>query len=319
MSKPKVSVIIPSGQEQFLAQTVADLFRTASDQIEVIVALDGAPLTAPVPPLVEHPNLHVLQFGTRRGMRACLNAAAQVASAPWLMKTDAHCKFVEGWDAMRTDCADNWVMIPRRYSLDAENWAIEQNGKGPRDYHYLSSPIWSIRERDDYSMHGLEWPQRTRERKDKPEYLIDEVMAWQGSCWFMSRAHWDRLGGLDETTYGTFAQEPQEIGNKTWLGPWDGRLMVNKAVWYAHLHKGKRYPHLWRMYQVTREEIAKGHVWSAGFWMNNKWEQRAHDLAWLIDRFGGGGPGGVPTWDADWQVQLERYNQTHTWDGHTVA
>lgn len=304
----KVSVLIPSGQEQFLAQTVDDVFRKAAGEIEVIVTLDGTWLN---PPLTDRPGLHVLHFGAAHGMRACLNAAAAVATGDWLMKTDAHCMFAEGWDTMRTDCADNWVMIPRRYSLDAENWTIEQNGKGPRDYHYLSSPLWSIRERDDYSMHGLEWPQRTRERKDKPEFLIDETMSWQGSCWLMSRKHWDRLGGLSEEGYGTFAQEPQEIGNKTWLGPWDGRLMVNKHIWYAHLHKGKRYPHLWRMYQMTREEIAKGHVWSANYWMNNQWPQRAHDLDWLIDRFGGGA-GGVPTWDADWLVQLDRLNQSHT-------
>ena len=290
----KVSVVIPAGDEPFLAQTVADVFAKAAGEIEVLVVLDGAwPRSLPE----DHAGLKIIHFSEHKGMRACINAGAAVATGEWLMKTDAHCMFAEGYDeVLKRDCAPNWLMVPRRWSLDPENWCIEENRKGPRDYHYLSCPIWSIRERDDYSMHGMEWRERTKERYDKPEFEVDETMSWQGSCWFMAREHWERLGGLSEEGYGTFAQEPQELGNKTWLGPWDGRLMVNKRTWYAHLHKGKRYAHLWRQYPVTRAEIAAGHEWSARFWMENHWSKRSHDLEWLIERFAP-----VPTWPADWK------------------
>ncbi len=293
----KVSVIVPARNERFLAQTLDDLFAKAAGEVEVVAVLDGY---WPDPPIEDHRGLHLVHFGEVKGMRAAINAGAAVATGEWLMKCDAHCMFALGFDEeLKRNCADNWLMIPRRYSLDPENWAIQENGKGPRDYHYLSCPIWSIRERDDYSMHGLEWPQRTRERLDKPEFEVDETLSWQGSCWFMACKHWERLGGLYEEGYGTFAQEPQEIGLKTQLGPWGGQIMVNKRTWYAHLHKGKTYG---RMYNQNKEEIHRGHEFAAHFWMENRWEERAHDLEWLIDRWWP-----VPTWPEDWKEARALY------------
>lgn len=287
----EVSILIPAGGEQFLAKTVDDLLAKAAGDIEIIPVLDGA---WPNPPLPDHKQLRIIHFGVHRGMRACLNAGAAIATGQWLMKIDAHCMVGEGYDEiMKKDCADNWVMTLRRWSLDAENWAIENNGKPPRDYHYLSSPYWSITSKDDYSMHGREWWQRIRERMDKPEFEVDETPSWQGSLWFMSRKHWDWLGGLDENLYGTFASEPQEIGNKTWLG--GGAVMCSKKTFYCHLHKGSRYQHLWRMYGLVRKEIAEGHVRSALYWMNDQWSGRIHNMRWFVEeKFPG-----MPTWPTD--------------------
>jgi len=37
--------------------------------------------------------------------------------------------------------------------------------------------------------------------------------------------------------------------------------------------------------------------WSAEYWMNNRWEGRIHDIAWLIDeKFPG-----MPTWPDNWK------------------
>lgn len=108
---------------------------------------------------------------------------------------------------------------------------------------------------------------------------------------------WGFLGGMSEVGYGTFTQEPQEIGMKTWLG--GGAVKVNKKVWYAHLHKGRTYG---RMYHQDRAEVVRGHNYSADYWMNNRWEKRIHDVEWLIDRFWP-----VPTWPVNWkEVEGER-------------
>lgn len=140
-------------------------------------------------------------------------------------------------------------------------------------------------------MHGAVWNQRTVERMGDNKYDIDETMSFQGSLWFMHRDWWNFLGGMSEEGYGTFSQEPQEIGNKTWLG--GGAVMTNKLTWYAHLHKGKTFG---RMYSVSSREILAGHKYSGEYWMGNQWEGRIHDIDWLVDRFWP-----VPTWPEDWR------------------
>jgi len=280
-----ISVIVPSRGEPFTGKTIDDLFAKASGEIEVIVILDGF---WPDPPLIDHKGLTILHRGEARGMRSAINSAAAIAKGDYLMKCDAHCMFAEGFDeVLKADCNDNWIVIPRRYRLDAEAWALQDVGKPPIDYHYLSCPITNP---DGYSMHGAIWPERSRERL-APEYDIDDTMSFQGSMWFMARQHWEWLGGMSEQGYGTFSQEPQEIGNKTWLG--GGRIVTNKKTWYAHLHKGKKYG---RGYYIGKEEVVNGHEYSAHYWMGNKWEKRIRDIEWLVDKFSP-----VPTWPENWQ------------------
>lgn len=287
----KISVIIPSRNEIFLTQTVNDIFNKATGDIEVIAILDGY---WPEPILENRPNLILIHWGASKGMRAGINAAAAIARGEYLMKVDAHCMFEPGFDeVLKADCDKDWVVIPRRDRLDAENWCKQETGKIPIDYHYLSCPITN---RDGYSMHGAIWPERAKERNG-PEYDIDDTMSFQGSLWFMHRAYfWDFLGGLSEEGYGTFSQEPQEIGMKVWLG--GGRVVTNKRTTYYHLHKGKTYG---RGYFMNKREIVDGHEYSARFWMNNRWAGRAHDIEWLIEKFWP-----VPTWPEDWQ---ERRNE----------
>lgn len=293
----KLSVIIPARNELFLPQTVNDLLFKAAGDVEVIAVLDGY---WPNPPLTEDKRLVQIHRGRALGMRASINAGAAAARGEYLMKCDAHCMFEEGYDEkLKADCEGNWIVIPSRYSLDAENWTIEQNRKPRRDYHYLCYP--DPNKAHDGGMHGVEWWDRGRERAS-PEYDIDDTMSFQGSCWFMKKSWFDGfLGGMSEVGYGTFSQEPQEIGNKTWLG--GGAVKVNKKTWYAHLHKGKRYG---RMYSINQGEIIQAHNWSADYWMGNKWEGRIHDIDWLVDKFWP-----VPTWPDDWR-EAYAYQPLHT-------
>jgi len=278
----KVSVIIPARNEQFLAQTVADLFTKAAGDIEVVVTLDGY---WPSLPLADRDNLTLIHRGRAMGMRAALNAAAAVATGDYLLKLDAHCMFEQGFDeVLQADCEPDWLVIPRRVSLDAEEWVIAHTGKSPVDYEYLSYP-----DPPEKGIHGAVWRDRARERLDTE---IDENLSFQGSCWFMRRDYfWDRIGGMSEEGYGTFIQEPQELGLKVWLG--GGKIVTNKKTWYAHLHKGKRYG---RGYYLSKRECITGNLYSTDFWMNNRWPERVHDMDWLIERFWP-----VPTWPDDWK------------------
>lgn len=277
----RVSVLIPSRNERFLPQTVRGMLDNARGDVEVIVALDGYDT-----PLVDDPRLKVIHHPEAEGMRACINDAASLASGDYLLKADAHCLFAEGYDvALVADCEPNWMVIPRRYSLDAEKWERRLD-KSPIDAHYLSYPY--IDPNVDTGLHGVPWNERTRARKD---VLLDEEMSTQGSSWFMHRTHWARLGGMNHDKWGRFFYEPQELGLKTWLG--GGAMMVNKRTWYAHLHKDKTYGRGYHLPNGERERYTPPFT---DYWLNNRWSGRVHDFEWLIDRFWP-----VPTWPDNWR------------------
>lgn len=268
-----VSVIIPSRSDQFLQQTVDDLLEKAEGEIEVIVVLDGY---WPNPILRDDPRVVVLHHGivhNNVGMRGSINTGADIARGDYIMKIDEHCMVDQGYDVkLAADCEDNWVVIPRRYRLDAENWKVIEDGRPPIDYMYIQN-------KDGY-LHGSEW-----KRPERESILIDDTMSLQGSCWFLSKKFWDEvIGPMDDTNYGPFANEAQEIGNKAWLS--GGAVRVNKKTWYAHWHKNKSgYGFSHEQHRAFNESVAKGRSYSADFWLNNKWDKRVHDFDWLINKF----------------------------------
>jgi glycosyltransferase involved in cell wall biosynthesis len=267
----KVSMILPSRGEMFLSKTVEDIYAKAVGEIEVIVILEGY---WPNPPLKEHPNLVLIHKGTPEGLRSAVNTGASAASGKYIMKLDAHCMLDQGFDEkMKADCDKDWVVIPRRYSLEPEAWEILNNRKSPVDAHYLSYPFkdWEI------GMHGNVWNERARARLDVP---IDDEMSSQGSCYFMETSYYHKLGGMSNEGYGTFTQEFQEIGNKCWLS--GGRVVINKKTWYAHLHKGKHYG---RGYPLSQREMIAGNHYCVKYWLTNQWQGRKHDFNWLIKKF----------------------------------
>ncbi len=279
----RLSIIIPSRNEQFLVPTVNDLLAKAAGDIEIIVVLDGYWTDLPSDPRVK-----VLHRGTALGMRPAINGAVQIATGTHLMKLDAHCMVAPGFDdVLRADYhEDNWVLIPRRERLDPERWAKTEDGRPPIDAHFLSYPYERPGD-PSCGLHGTEWRARQAARRD---VLLDEEMSSQGSCWVMSRAQWARVGPLDGVHYGSFIQEFQEIGLKTWLG--GGACMVTKRTWYAHLYKGKKYGRGYSMQGFNHEA---GRDYCTDFWMHDRpFFGRVYPLRWLIERFWP-----VPTWPAD--------------------
>ena len=262
----KLSIIIPSHKDPLIHQTIESLLQNMRGEFEIIVVLDGY---IPDVPIKNDPRIKVLAIEKNVGMRDAINAGMKLSQGKYLMKCDEHCMFDEGLDIkILDDIEDDWVVIPRRYKLDTDRWVICKDDKEPIDYERL------VINRPE-KIGGLNWPQRAKERKD---ILIDETMVFQGSCWFMSRKHWDFLGGLQKEGYGTFAQEAIEIALKTWLG--GGKVMVNKKTWYAHKHRK-----FGRISPVKNYEIDAGNRYSQDYWLNNRWEKRVHNLDWLMARF----------------------------------
>lgn len=292
MSKDsKVTIVIPARHELYLQHTVTDILTKATGDIELIVVLDNYWHD---PILTDDPRLTIVHWGVRRGLRAAVNAAAEIGTGDYLMKVDAHCLFDEGFDEkLKADCDVDWLVIPRRYALDADNWKVKD--KEPVDAMYLSYPF--IDENNQLGLHGKVWKERGRARKD---VLLDEDMCFQGSSWFMPMRYFrDLIYPMDEVNYGMFIGEPQELAGKIWLS--GGRVMRNKKTWYAHLWKGRDYraKFLERMgfsySRVGLKERARGNAYSLDFWFHNRpFKGRIHDLSWLVDRFYP-----VPTWSED--------------------
>jgi len=282
----KVSIIIPSRNEMFLDKTVNDILSKATGEIEVIVILDGES-SYKIPS--ESKNVEVIKSPVR-GMRKSTNLGASLATGDYFMKCDAHCMFSEGFDEiLKADLEDNWVAVPRRYSLDPEEWSI-RTWRPVADYHYF---VWPWRLKDDISFRSLKWKDKAELKKD---ILIDDEMTSQGSCWIMSKEHfWKRIEGLSDERYGDFYQEFHQIGNMTWLG--GGRVVVNKKCWYAHLHKGRQYG---KGFSLSRKSAEQSSKFVLDYWINNKWPNRKYDFEWLIDKFWP-----VPTWPENWRSLLQ--------------
>ncbi len=239
-----ISIIIPSVNDPVLQKTIDDIRQKAVDEIEIIVVADGVNLAIT--------GATVVKNDVRLGLREAVNRGVVHSTGKYIMKIDEHCMVGEGFDVKLLEhIEDNWIVIPRRYKLDVEKWEIMD--EPPIDYDRL------LIDRPD-KLTGVYW---TKSRLARTDVAIDETMVFQGSCYCMSRTHWDWLGGLHEEGYGPFAQEAIELALKTWLG--GGKVMVNKNTWYAHKHRK-----FGRVVSPRSSEVNAGNKYSQDFWLNNR-------------------------------------------------
>jgi len=272
----KLSVVIPARNEQFLNKTISDLLTKATQELEIIVVLDGY-----WPEVIQDSRVIYIHFSDSVGMRACINAGVAVAKGEYILKTDAHCMFAKGFDeALKADCEDNWVVIPRRLRLEPESWTLRDVGKPAMDYMFLTYPDpTDLGAFGGPSLQGREWRERNIDESLKSK-LIDDCMTFQGSAWFMKKSYFEWLELMDQDTYGEFMKEAQEIGLKCWLS--GGRVVRNKKTWYAHLHKGKKYG---RGYPLSKKEVNKG-TQAINKWVHSKqWRKQVYPLSYLIRKF----------------------------------
>jgi GT2 family glycosyltransferase len=295
---PRVSVIIPSRNEIFLKKTTEDILSKAKNDIEVLVVLEG--YWPPPEEIIDDPRVKYIHNGKPKGLRGAVMGAVEVAKGEYIMKIDAHCMFSKGYDvALAGDCKDDWVAIPRRYPLDAENWKIQErkDNKYPIDYMYVACPG----KNNKGDLGGEIWHERNRDPKLE-KVLVDDLMTFQGSCWFMKRDYFKKLGLFDIKSYGTFRKEPQEISMKAWLS--GGRVVRNKKAWYAHLHKGSKYK---RGYGFKKGDWNKGDEFNKKWLTNEAWKggKQTKTFKWLVDKFN------PPGWDNhDWSSYIPLKTKT---------
>lgn len=273
-----ISVVIPSRNEIFLTATIKDLLAKAHEDIEVIAVLEGYWPEE----LVKDDKVHYIYNGKPRGMRGAINAGVAIAKGEFIMKCDAHCAFMDGFDkVLKADIEPNWVVVPRRYSLDTDNWTYM---KRPHDYLFLCYP----NDPNDFggpSLKGKDWGALNKDQQ-RAGMEIDDLMSAQGSSYFMYRDYFHWLELLDEENYGHFSNEFQEVGNKVWLS--GGRVIRNKKVWYAHLHKGRKWGRGW---PLGKSVLNRGAAYTNQWMEGQHWHKQDRDIRWMVNHFWP-----VPTW-----------------------
>lgn len=293
-----VSVIIPSRSDQYLQKTVDDLLSKAEGEIEVIVVYDGRwadPILKDDPRVIQ---IHHGEVHNNLGMRESINLGVRLSSGEYLMVIDEQCGVDQGFDVkLVADCKDDWVIIPRRKRLEPETWTLVEDGRVDIDYMYVEYPYAKPYDKTQ-GLHGAEWKQRYFDNQD---VMIDDTPTMQGSCYFMTRKHWDKvIGELDSTYYGPFTMEAQEVGLKTWLS--GGRVVVNKNTWYSHWHKGskgKGYGFSNEQYRRHQEGMEKGRLYAIEYWL--KTNDFKYDWDWFVtEKFPD-----MPGWSKDWRQRVE--------------
>ena len=249
-----LSIIIPVREDLYLQRTIDDILKKSTADIEIIVVLDGYWPEQ----LTGGDNLRIIHKGKAAGMRPNINAAARVANGKYLLKCDAHCCFAPGFDsALIAAAQDDLLLVPRRFDLDAKSWIHRPPYV---DQMYISPP--------EKGFKGRVWDIKT-------EGVIVDLMTFQGSCWFMPKTLFEKIGGEDEQ-YGTSGKEAQELGNKVWLS--GGRVARHTGTWYAH-HSFKR------TYGLPKGERERSKDRAIDIWTNDKWPGAVRKFQWLINKF----------------------------------
>jgi glycosyltransferase involved in cell wall biosynthesis len=290
-----LSVLIPARRELWLRRTVDDVLAQARADTEIIVVLDGEPAD---PPLPDDPRVRVLAYLTPIGQRAATNAAAAISTADYLMKLDAHCALDEGFDVKLLEAArqlgDDVTQIPAQWNLHVFDWVCacgKRLYQGPTPTtcecgapRWQRELVWKPRHRrlttawyfDTEPKFGY-WAAAQKQQRES----MCDVMTSLGACWFMSRARFVELGGMDEAA-GSWGSFGIEVACKSWLS--GGRHVVNRDTWFAHMFRTQggdfSFP-----YPITNSQQERARQRARELWFGNTWPGQTRPLLWLLEHF----------------------------------
>ena len=277
-----LSICIPSKTEKFLDNTIRDVLENATGEIEVFPILDGYDC-----PRIDDPRVHYIVMPETPYMkkRHGINKMVEMCKGDYVATLDAHCLVAKGFDEqLIKDHKPNWVQVPQRRRLDAENWCEQdQCGRPPIDYEYF---MWNAVYKDR-GLHGYKWDSRTLERKD---IMIDDILTMQASMWFMTKDWYIKRGFMKTDGYTGWGAEAEEICLETWKN--GGECKVNKNTSYMHLHKGKQYG---RMYHLGEGERRASYAYSYDYWVN----ENKDFFKKIINKFMP-----LPNWPENWEELL---------------
>ena len=231
MNEKKLSVVIPSYKDPLLHKTIDSLWENSElgDQLEIIVVLDRY---WPVKQIKSDPRIKIIHLGANHGMRGAINSGMAIARGEFVARCDEHIMFSPGYDKVLTEsCGDKDMMTGRRFFLNPEKWEIMKE-LPPVEHEKLVI-------QGGKKFAGQRWASRDLEQKD---VMISETLACQGSFWILPRKIWNgEIKELQTDGYGPLIQDSHEVSFKVWKA--GGRMMINKAMWYAHKHRSFKRCH----------------------------------------------------------------------------
>jgi hypothetical protein len=297
----ELSIIIPSRNEMFLANTIADLLKNIEGDTEIIVVLDGKWSDPPIP---QNDRVNIIYVPEAIGQRAGCNLAVKLSKAKYICKADAHCAFDKGFDVkMMKLMEDDITMIPVMRNLHAFDWKCYHCGW--KKYQSPTPAKCDNCGKSDKIRRKITWiaktnPQSTAYYFDNTLHFqywskwgkaqkgdLTETMSAQGSCFMLTRQRYLDLNICDET-WGSWGNQGTEVALKTWLS--GGRLLVNRTTWYAHMFRTQGgdfgFP-----YEQSGKAVEHARQCSRDIFMNDKWDKAKYKLDWLIKKFS------PPTWE----------------------
>ena len=299
----KLSILIPSRNEMFLARTIQDILENIEADTEVIATLDGAWADPGIP---QNDRVNVIYVPEAVGQRAGTNLAAKLARGKYVMKVDAHCAFDKGFDRKMIEfmekVGDDVTAVPIMRNLHAFDWKCyhcgkkwyqdnkpencDQCGKGDK---IRKKMIWKHRRGTHSRSYCFNYEPRFmyfKEYEHREPYLTNkqkgytESMSLQGSCFVATREKYFDLPLCDEKL-GNWGNQGIELACKTWLS--GGRVLVNHNTWYAHMFRTKKdFGFPWPASGRDQQRV-KANV-KALFW-ENKWDKMIHPVSFLVEKF----------------------------------
>lgn len=291
---PDLSVIIPARNERWLSRTVYDVCAHKRGDTDVIVILDGAWPEAGYE-LKQHPDVQVVYLPQPIGQRAATNLGARVSTARYVMKLDGHCSLADGFDVALLEAAaqlgPHVVQVPAQRHLWVYDQVCDPCGwRADQAPHHADCPtcggplrqdvIWKMRGRPrttawrfDADLH-FQYRGFVQEAGDYPE-----TMSCLGACWFLDRAWFLELGGLDEA-HGSWGQMGTELACKAWLS--GGRMVCNTKTEFAHFFRvgGIGFP-----YAISGSDQEAARTYSQNLWRSDAWAGQVKPLRWLVEKF----------------------------------
>lgn len=307
-----LSICIPARHEEFLARTVQDILEHKKGNTEVIVGLDGEWAN---PPIKDHPDVTIFFSPVSIGQRAMTNQCVRLSKAKYVMKTDSHCSFDEGFDVkLMADMQDNWTVVPTMRNLHVFNWRCKKCGnewyQGPtptfcckdgqgkihnekcdNTTDFERKIVWIAKKSPQSNSYCFdpephfqyfgEYTKREQYEKDLEATGLTESMSLQGSCWMLTREKYWELN-MGNENFGSWGSQGIQIAASTWLS--GGKVIVNHKTWYAHCFRTQGgdfgFP-----YKLSGNQVQRAKKYAKELFFNNRYEKATRPLSWLVERF----------------------------------